>query len=847
MRETPTSKHSQPSAAISEFQRDIVYPHVLQVNMRLLRFADLQTSLHWLNQLDLMMDKVENIDRILDSDWLMWCHSYLQADSDVEDPSHMQRVLAKFYSVLQKTIIRDLARPMKQCELVKLKEFPETADFFLIVFENILDYFEQHPRVEAAFAAQLLRNLGLVFDYVESVIGLPPSMCVRAISVINLLASQNESTIRGRMKDNGLFDIRDNIVLRCIREEMPQEVRLDTFCVVSFEMVAVQPIFRDSGGIVCMLKMLHDCGNVQLQEAIADILRNQLGRVEACRQTIFKYIQDPLVFKLLCPDPELEESLSAPDGPEDETKTEYPSDDSVSEFIRWYFAEGQKARRDAIQQRVTKHFVPYQTAALRVTQKLSIRKDKALRTRLQKLSTADQAKKKLISETLNRGKSRMLPKCVSKLNTKLGEARDAQLARQGRGKSSWKEICSDLKLENTIKPELKLEDEDDETSLVEEQGAPSTPPAATPVKAKPVQAKSPKSAAPISIDSTTPAVSTAPSSPVSSNSISTIPSVLVNTLAAAPTGPTTTTTTPTTSTPVSTGVVTAPATVPIASCVNPVPVPSTTATTAISPPPPPPLPDVTNTAILSPPNFTHATALLTATAVSVIAAPIISTATPATNGVVPTALLTTTSVTVTATVATTTPPLTATIVNPPPSTITPAATTTLSSPTSTVNAVSQVVSADPGLTDSPVITRPTSSSLSALPSPPPGPPGPPPVVVVRPKSFKAKKPPEPPPVKTKEAARPAPLAIGDLQAMLSQLQTANQQADQLKLILQMQSQLQMMATGLAVKPQDPEVEETKKEQEEPKKKRMSQDASCHICGASFQSSWDQVCHSRLDH
>jgi len=31
IRETPTSKHSQPSPAISEFQRDIVYPHVLQV------------------------------------------------------------------------------------------------------------------------------------------------------------------------------------------------------------------------------------------------------------------------------------------------------------------------------------------------------------------------------------------------------------------------------------------------------------------------------------------------------------------------------------------------------------------------------------------------------------------------------------------------------------------------------------------------------------------------------------------------------------------------------------------------------------------------------------------------
>jgi len=262
--------------------------------MRLLRFADLQTSLHWLNQLDLMMDKVENIDRILDSDWLMWCHSYLQADSDVEDPSHMQRVLAKFYSVLQKTIIRgkiwllpildsfffsDLARPVKQCELVKLKEFPETSDFFLIVFENILDYFEQHPRVEAAFAAQLLRNLGLVFDYVESVIGLPPGMCVRAISVINLLASQNESTIRGRMKDSGLFDIRDNIVLRCIREEMPQEVRLDTFCVVSFEMVAVQPIFRDSGSHNPTSIFCHDCGNISRYE---DHSENLTAQVELC-------------------------------------------------------------------------------------------------------------------------------------------------------------------------------------------------------------------------------------------------------------------------------------------------------------------------------------------------------------------------------------------------------------------------------------------------------------------------------------------------------------------------------------------------------------------------------------
>lgn len=826
---TSSSRHSQSSVVVSEFQRDIMFPHVLQVNMRLLRLADLPTSLNWLNQLDLILDKLENIDRILDTDWLLWCHAYLQADMDVDDPNHMQRVLAKFYSVLQKTVIRDLARPAKQCELIKLKELPETADFFLIVFENVLDYFEQHPRVETTSAVQLFRNLGLVFDYVESVIGLPPSMCVRAISVINLLASQNESTIRVRMKDSGLFDIRDNIVVRCIREDMPQEVRLDTFCVVSFEMVAAQPIFRDSGGIVCMLKMLHDCGNIQLQEAIADILRNQLSRVDECKKTLMKCIQDSLVFKLLCaPDPELEESSSSftpgAETVEDDAKIEYPNDDSISEFIRWYFAEPQRARREVIQLRVAKHFVPYQTAAIRSNTKLAARKDKALKQRLNKLSTSEQAKRKIIGEVLTRGKTRMLPKCLSKVTAKLNDSRDAHLARHARGKSSWKELCADLKLDNPIKPELKLVEEDegeasgadaDQVSAL--HSPPLTPPAVSPPpKSKtpsPITSiKSPKrtSATTITSFSNTTATATVPTTFIAP----TVPTAIA--LEAAAMSTTTTESSLTSITP-------DPETIIDAAFSQ-----TSTVTTTLNP------------------GLT--TGLTTATALSG-AITIGTTTTTTTAGI--NVLAETTNISTVMNTITTSANTPTTSSVPTLNDISSSTDLAVSNKSESTSFPSSSSSCSCSSSSSCSCCASSSSSLASTSI----------KSIKSPLSISTKKPPDPPPLQVlspssktaNENTKQPTLPLGDLQVILAQLQTANQQTDQLGLILQMQAQLQAIAAGLATKPLDSlETEESpprpRKETDELKKKRMSQDAfACLVCGTCFQSSWDQMCHSRLDH
>jgi hypothetical protein len=74
---------------------------------------------------------------------------------------------------------------------------------------------------------------------VESTEPLPPSLCVRIVSAINLLASQNPSKVRTRMKELGIFDIRDNVVLHCIRDDMSDAMRLEAFRAISFEVVAV--------------------------------------------------------------------------------------------------------------------------------------------------------------------------------------------------------------------------------------------------------------------------------------------------------------------------------------------------------------------------------------------------------------------------------------------------------------------------------------------------------------------------------------------------------------------------------------------------------------------------------
>src|SRR5688572_7708213 len=204
---------------------------------------------------------------------------------------------------------------------------------------------------------------------------MPPRLCVRIINSISLMASQNDSDVRTRMQDNGLFAIRDNLVMHLIRDEMTIEQRIDTFRSLSFDMVASHPKFRESHGLLYLLKILHDCNNPKLQLVIGDVLRTQLGSSDENRKAIFKIVQDAQMLQLLFPGVNSDEfkanagSAAAAcfpllSGYDTDNKSPDAKSDKqtqgtgLDEVIGWYFSEKEVQRRQGISGKIEKQFAP---------------------------------------------------------------------------------------------------------------------------------------------------------------------------------------------------------------------------------------------------------------------------------------------------------------------------------------------------------------------------------------------------------------------------------------------------------------------------------------------------------
>jgi uncharacterized C2H2 Zn-finger protein len=502
MRDEP--KKDEKKAGSNEEKLNLAQPYVVRVLLQLLADCpaeDASLHLECLAQLDVVFDRADNMDKVLDLDWLLWARSYLQSlygrisaptassssssSSMITTTSHitaMQRVLAKFHAILAKTVLRDLMRPYKQSKIGRAREMVEAPEFQVTVIEAVLDYFDEKPTLDKIMAQHMLRNMMALFDEVES-LSLPPRVCVRAINTINVLASSNDGDVRTKMQDLGLLMLRDNLVLHCIRDDMPLEQRLETFRTFSFEMVSGHPKFRDSHGLLYMLKLFLECRDVRMQMVIADILRAQLGTHEENRRALTKIVQDVAILRHMFHvaaedlkgnaaaaacfpmfnDEETDTKVStpsrgsAPSGglagalPPGHTLSSMmivdagPRDDSVEEFVAWYFSDALTVRRVAIQGRLEKAFAPIEAAHRKTVASVLSKKLKRLRGRQDKLVKAQQATTKGITEVMERIQTRILPKCMKDYGTRMTRHNEQRLARQKLGDDSWNKIAPALR------------------------------------------------------------------------------------------------------------------------------------------------------------------------------------------------------------------------------------------------------------------------------------------------------------------------------------------------------------------------------------------------------------------
>jgi len=362
-----------------------------------------------------------------------------------------------------------------------LKDKPEMANFELMVVESVIGFFERRPTLEACSAtSHVLRNLSNLFDHVDAEVAVPPALCVRMISCINVLASHNEPYVRTKMKDYGLFHIRDSLVLHCIRDEMTVPERLETFEAVSFEMIGTQSKFHDAGAIAYLLMLFHVCGDTDLQTAIGDILRNQLGQNDDNRRTMSKILQDAHVISLLCPSVEQDEikQYNVQTTDSSGNSVSWPFDDSIESFVRWYFSQGQDGRRQEIHNNVVRTYTPVKTAYQRNVWKIAQKNKKILAARLQKLARKEQIQKNLHEESIERIKTRLFNRFTSRFETREQVNAAAREARIKQGQTSWAKIREELGLEDVDPSEVQLSPPQAlrVSSPAEQPSTPQTPP-----------------------------------------------------------------------------------------------------------------------------------------------------------------------------------------------------------------------------------------------------------------------------------------------------------------------------------------------------------------------------------
>ncbi len=284
---------------------ELVHPEALHVLLELLKTStDWELQMQWLLETERLLDP-HNMDILWNTPWLDWMLDYIQTLTALEDDKNAPRILTQLFSIIQKMVLYDIAR--KSSQLSKLKDMVENEHFQVQVLESIIDYYEANPCLPQEQATDIITNLAQLYKYVEDIeissrgtvhLYLSHSLllvCKRVIDSINTLVCQNTSFVRATMKNRGLFELRDNLIIRMLRGfEEEIDTRANFIYTFPFESIADQKAFRETNnGIVYLLNIFQESStDTALQSAVYDVLKNTLGTIEENKKIICSILED---------------------------------------------------------------------------------------------------------------------------------------------------------------------------------------------------------------------------------------------------------------------------------------------------------------------------------------------------------------------------------------------------------------------------------------------------------------------------------------------------------------------------------------------------------------------------
>ncbi|KNC50319.1 uncharacterized protein AMSG_06801 [Thecamonas trahens ATCC 50062] len=336
-------------------------------------------------RLERLFSREANLVQLWDVPWLEWCRELL-CGRDGDGIAAEPRVVVGFLPVLQRTLLFDLGskRPVLLGKLLGMTDAPQ---FVLLVGEALLDVVAAypilasgggrgaHPRgsllrfLEERSAegvgnfevASFVKGLVVLFSGLQSVPGFSPNLCERIINTIHALTWRATPEVRTLIRNVGLLQVHNAMVLSSF------------FVNFNFETIAAQPLFRDSGGLVLLLRLfLHAAELPGVQARIFEILRDVFAPVAENAKVLRRIIRDPHVENYFARLP----GVLAVDPDE---MDEYDPLYDTGEFLRWFNSAELVETRTAIEVRLTAALRPIDAARNKAAAKAESKRSKRRR------------------------------------------------------------------------------------------------------------------------------------------------------------------------------------------------------------------------------------------------------------------------------------------------------------------------------------------------------------------------------------------------------------------------------------------------------------------------------------
>jgi len=433
--------------------------------------------------------------------WLDWIGTFSRERSMTEKKISTQ-VTSILDSIIQKMMIFDLGR---KNSVIKLKgTIVDDEGLMIQVAEVVLDYFCENPVIPAAHAHETLKNLLTLMKYMEKEV--LPSLRVYQLFVdaMHNMVCSSTPEIRSLLKSIGLLDLRDDIVIQLLEgQNFSFEEQMQFVKRFSFGLVADQPKFRESNGLLFLLRILLLAGHDRsFQVFLSEIILNTFAPIDENKKMIIKIIDDPQVisrfFSLSFLDQDRGEepterasslslsssnqsldqvgkeatnsTTSLPNGissssppPSPKTKHAVNIDmspislskegeagsaskgerGSIEGFFNWFYSNDPDCvlKRSALEQRIEKLVLPLTTLNMRSQEKLMTRRNKKLKTfRDKQLRTAG-ALNKSLTESKTKS-SQKLAKYAASHQQQQDALRVARHERAKTGEEIWKKILA---------------------------------------------------------------------------------------------------------------------------------------------------------------------------------------------------------------------------------------------------------------------------------------------------------------------------------------------------------------------------------------------------------------------